>query len=282
MENDKKDTLLVGLINTQLNSEDSINRIKDNPNLSYKRFDKIKEIINEAIKKNVEFLLMPELYIPYEWIDKIVEVSRNHQMVMVFGVEYIVHEDIVKNYIMVSLPYKTKGGYKSNIITYRLKNHYAPSEINIIQDLNKKFESKSLENHSYILYDWNGITFAPYCCYEIADIHARSLFKSECDMITVSEFNKDTKYFNSICESLSRDLFCYCITSNTSEYGGTSIIQPSSSEKKYIIQLKGGKDDYIVTHELNIADLKDKRLRSYTADFSDTHFKPHPPGLDKK
>lgn len=277
VDNECKDDIKIGLINTKLNKEYCENRIKNKPNLHYKRFDKIINIINESIKKKVEFLLMPELYIPYEWIDKIIEVSRNHQMVMVFGVEYIVHNDIVKNCLMVSLPSKNKG-YNSNILTYRLKNYYAPDEIRTISKLNKKDAKVKLP--TYILYNWNGISFAPYCCYEISDIVSRGLFKGKCDIVTVSEFNKDIKYFNNICESLSRDLFCYCISSNTSEYGGTSIIQPSSSEDKYIIQLKGGEEDYVVTYKLDISDLKDKKLRSYTADFSDTQFKPQPPGLN--
>ncbi len=279
---EKKGKVKVGLINTQLNYQDNINRIKNKPNLSYKRFDKIKNIINEAINKKVEFLVMPELYVPYEWIDKIVEVSRNHQMVIIFGLEYIVHEDLVKNYLMVSLPYTSHNGFKSSILTYRLKNHYAPSEINTIEDLNKKCMMNDSKKQNYILYNWKGISFVPYCCYEIADITARSLFKNNCHIVTISEFNKDTKYFDNICESLSRDLYCYCISSNTSKYGGTSIIQPSSSENKYIIRLKGGENDYIVTHDLNISDLKDKSLRSYSADYSDTHLKPQPPGLKKK
>lgn len=282
LSEEKKDKVKVGLINTQLNYQDNINRIKNKPNLSYKRFDKIKNIINEAINKKVEFLVMPELYVPYEWIDKIVEVSRNHQMVIIFGLEYIVHEDLVKNYLMVSLPYKTRNGFKSSILTYRLKNHYAPSEINTIEDLNKKCKINDPKDQNYILYNWKGISFVPYCCYEIADITARSLFKNNCHIVTISEFNKDTKYFDNICESLSRDLYCYCISSNTSKYGGTSIIQPSLSENKYIIRLKGGENDYIVTHDLDISDLQDKSLRSYSADYSDTHLKPQPPGLKKE
>ena len=76
---------------------------------------------------------------------------------------------------------------------------------------------------------WNDIHIVPYCSYEIASIDDRSIFKSCCDIVTVSEFNKDAKYINNIVESLSRDLFCYCIKSNITEYGGSCIIQPTSS-----------------------------------------------------
>ena len=220
------------------------------------------------------------MYIPYEWINEIVRVSKDHQMAIIFGVEPILNQNNVGNYIMASLPFLVKDKYQETVLIYRLKNHYAPFEFKTYKKYGK--HPIKCKGSIYHLLIWNNIYIAPYYCFEIADVKDRSLFKSWCDIITVSEFNKDTKYFENICESLSRDLYCYCISSNTSKYGGTSIIQPSSSEDKYIIRLKGGENDYIVTHDLDISDLQDKSLRSYSADYSDTHFKPQPPGLKKR
>ena len=140
--------------------------------------------------------------------------------------------------------------------------------------------SKNTINKKYYLFNWNNIHISPYYCYEIADIQDRSIFKSQCDIITVSEFNKDVNYFNNIAESLCRDLFCYCIKSNTSEFGGNVILQPSSSKNKYLINLKGGEDDYIVTHNLNIKKLRENAIKN--DEYSDdSYFKPKPPGFNK-
>ena len=48
----RKDKIKVGLLNTNLNMSDFEKRILGKPNLSSRRFDKIKILINEAIKKN--------------------------------------------------------------------------------------------------------------------------------------------------------------------------------------------------------------------------------------
>ena len=277
----RKKSVKVGLLNTKLEFKDFKNRILGKPNLSSKRFDKIKRLINDAIKKKVELLVMPEMYIPYEWVEKIVKISKDHQMAIIFGVEPIEHNNNIGNYIMMALPFVFNDKYKECALVYRLKNHYAPEEIRQFEKYEKKIKGENDHISKYYMCIWNEIHIVPYYCYEIASVDDRSIFKSCCDIVTVSEFNKDTKYFNSIAESLSRDLFCYCIKSNTSEYGGSCIIQPTSSVDKYIINLKGGKDDYLVTHDLDIHKLKSNAIKSdKIADPS--NFKPKPPGFWKK
>lgn len=274
---DKKEKIKVGLLNTKLDSKNFENKLLKKSNLTSKRFDKIKLLINEAIKKDVDLLVMPEMYIPYEWVEKVVKISKDHQMAIIFGVEP--HENNNKemgNYIMSSLPFILHNKYYECALIYRLKNYYAPQEIKQMKEHAQNIKTVENNNEKYYMYIWNGIHIVPYYCYEISSIEDRSIFKSCCDIITVSEFNKDTKYFDNIAESLSRDLFCYCIKSNTSEYGGSCIIQPTSSEEKYLVKLKGGDDDYIVTHDLNIQKLNESARK--IDGYSNSRFKPKPAG----
>lgn len=275
----KVDKIKIGLLNTKLDNKYLKDRLNNNPNLNHERFDKIKKLINESINKKVKLLLMPEMYIPYEWVDEIVKISKDHQMAIIFGVEPIVNGDEVGNYIMASLPFLINDKYYESLLVYRLKNYYSPYELKEY----KKYDKDPIEcknNIKYYMFIWNDIYIAPYYCFEIANITDRGIFKGCCDILTVSEFNKDTNYFNNIAESLSRDLFCYCIKSNTSHYGGTVILQPSSSEDKYLVNLKGGKDDYIVTHNLNVKKLREAANENdeYTCE---SYFKPKPPGFNK-
>ena len=272
----KKDKIKIGLLNTKLFEENVEKRLKNKPNLSFKRFDNIKYLMNDAIKKGVELLVMPEMYIPYEWINEIVRVSKDHQMAIIFGVEPIVNKNNVGNYIMYSLPFLINNKYHESVVIHRLKNHYAPFELKTY----KKYNKTPIEiNNNYHLLIWNDVYIAPYYCFEIADIEDRSLFKNCCDIVTVSEFNKDTQYFRNIAESLSRDLFCYCIKSNTSEFGGSVIIQPSSSENKYLVNLKGGENDYIITYNLDIKKLREESIKNDNY-LVNSYFKPKPPGFD--
>ena len=76
------------------------------------------------------------------------------------------------------------------------------------------------------------------------------------------------------------DLFCYCINSNVTSYGGSFIIQPTSDIDKYLINLKGCEDDYIVTQDLNIKKLRKNAIKSDK--ISDpSKFEPKPPGFWK-
>ena len=278
--NNKKTELTVGLINTKLKINDFEKRLIGKPNLKSKRFNKIKRLINEAIKKDVDLLLMPEMYIPFEWINDIVNVSKVHQMAIIFGIEPIVLDNVSYNYIISSLPFSVDNNYFEAIISCRLKNHYAPSEK---QSIATHHLLEPNIDEEYYLYSWNGIHIAPFYCYEIADIQSRGKFKSCCDIITVSEFNKDEIYFGNIAESLSRDNYCYCIKANTSEFGGNSIIQPAKSEMRKIVDLKGGDNDYLVVQKLNIHKLRNNAIKSdLTPNNRDVNLKPNPPGLNKE
>lgn len=276
----RKDRIKVGLLNTNLNFNDFERRILGDPNLSSRRFDKIKLLINDAIKKNVDLLVMPEMYIPYEWIENIVKVSKDHQMAIIFGVEPIEHKGKIGNYIMMALPFIFNDKYHECALMYRPKNHYSPEEMRQFEKYEKTIAGESEDAAEYCMCIWNGIHIVPYCSYEIASVDDRSIFKSCCDVVTVSEFNRDTKYLNDIAESLSRDLFCYCIKSNITEFGGSSIIQPTSSADRYIINLKGGEDDYIVTHDLDIRKLRKSAIKSDKIGDS-SNFGPKPPGFWK-
>lgn len=278
--NKKKSIVRVGLINTELKKDILSNALKGKPDRSSKRLDKIATIVNEAIKAKVELLVMPEMYIPYEWVPGILDISRQHNMAMVFGIEPIIHEKCVGNYIGISLPSEADDEHKHKNTTFimRLKKSYSPEEL---REYRKYcLDVRNNEKSKYVLCVWDNLYFAPYYCYEIADIEDRSIFKSCCDMILVSEFNKDTSYFTAIAESLSRDLFCYCVKVNSSEFGGTCIIQPSTSEKKYLVNLKGGHGDYVVTHKLDVGKLRDHQILSYESEIKDSELKPKPPHFD--
>ena len=276
----RKDKIKVGLLNINLDLNDFERRILGNPNLSSKRFDKIKLLINDAIKKNVDLLVMPEMYIPYEWIETIVKVAKDHQMAIIFGVESIEHQNEIGNYIMMAMPFIFNDKYHECVLMYRSKNHYSPDEIRQFERYEKKIKGEGEDIAKYYMCIWNDIHIVPYCSHEIASVDDRSIFKSCCDIVTVSEFNRNTKYINDIAESLPRDLFCYCIKSNVTGYGGSSIIQPASSDDKYLINLKGGEDDYIVTHDLDIEKLRKSAIQSDKV--RDTsNFGTKPPGFWK-
>ena len=81
-------------------------------------------------------------------------------------------------------------------------------------------------------------------------------------------------YYSSIVELLSRDLHCYCIQSNSSDYGDSRIIAPKSSSEKDIIKTKGGLNDCIRVEELNIKALRDFQMLDFPLQKQNGAFKP--------
>lgn len=116
-------------------------------------------------------------------------------------------------------------------------------------------------------------------CFELADITHRVLFKSEINLLIACVWNKDTNYYQHILESAVRDLHCYTIQVNTSQYGGSCVLQPTKTEQKTLLYVKGGGNPCILTTNLDI-----QRLRKFHyqhTPLSGDIFKPLPPGFHK-
>ena len=273
---DKKDSFHIAIANARLFNNDFKDALKDHPNLSSKRYDNLYAIVKEAVKNKVDMLVLPESYLPFGWIKILSQIARKNQMAIISGVEHIKSNDIVYNLVATILPYK-KQEYQYSLVTFHTKVHYSPAESDIISGyrLDKKI------GNTYDMFVWNDLWFATYCCYELASIHDRSLFMAYVDMLAVVEWNKDTNYYSNIIESLSRDIHCYCVQVNTSNYGDSRVTQPSKTETRDIIRTKGGINSTVLIGEINIDRLRDFQYLDYSLQKLDDTFKPTPPNFNK-
>ena len=166
----------------------------------------------------------------------------------------------------------------------RLKNHYAPDEIDTI--VNKKgkkipVSAKVWQN----LYHWHGHVFTNYYCFELASIKERSFFYSNIDAMYCPVFNKDTYYFNNIAESMARDMHCYFILSNVSHYGDSRVTMPGTHMKMNLLKVKGGNTidnkAVVLSATLDINGLRTFQKKSLDDQNADGSFKKTPPDYDK-
>lgn len=282
-ENEEKTKLRVALANLCLRAKDIESAIRKDhsPNIGFERQEDLFNILNNAVKEDVEILVMPEVSIPVSWLPFIVSHARKHQLGIVFGLEHWVIDDVVYNLTVEALPFKTKDKYRSCVVTARLKNHYAPRELKLIQKL-RMTPANELPNyeHRYHKVKWKGLSFATYNCYELSDITHRSLFKSQLDLMFACVWNRDTNYYEHILESAVRDLHCYLVQSNTSQYGGSCVLRPAKTEKTTMLYVKGGMNASILTVELDVEALRKFQYKS-TPDDGDI-FKHLPPGFDSE
>lgn len=81
-------------------------------------------------------------------------------------------------------------------------------------------------------------------------------------------------------ESLSRDLHCYCVQVNSSDYGDSRITRPAKTDNKDIIRTKGGTNSTILVGEIDIESLRNFQIKSYELQKTDSRYKATPPDFD--
>ncbi len=251
------------------------------PNTDFGRQKDLYKVLNQTLEEKADILVMPELSIPVSWLPFMVEHCRRHKQAMIFGLEHWEAKDIVYNLLVELLPFKVSEKYRSCFMTARVKNHYSPYELKLIENLRLK-PANAPDNHRdyYNRISWNGITFASYNCFELSDIEHRMLFKSEIDVLFACVCNRDTNYYGHILESAVRDLHCYVVQSNTSEYGGSCVLRPTKTEDKTMLHIKGGENPCVLITEIDIGALRDFQ---YKPDPGNKYgFKPLPPGFDSE
>jgi hypothetical protein len=278
-ESVKPKTLRLALGNTQVNEEDINSAIRKDqlPNTSFSRQLKLFHLLNNALKENADLFVLPEVSIPVSWLPFMVSYSRRNQIGMVFGLEHWVVNGKAYNLLIETLPYKLGNKYNSCVVTARVKNHYAPAELEMLDSLRLVAGNKDLKPKNYYhRVNWKGISFATYNCFELSDIDHRSIFKSEIDLLVACVWNKDTNYYQHILESAVRDLHCYVVQSNTSQYGGSCVLRPTKTESKTMLYVKGGENSSVLTVELDVGGLRTFQFKS-KPNSKDT-FKHLPPG----
>lgn len=277
IKGDERKKIKFAVANASLDFKNFSERVIGKPNLSLKRYNELAEIIKQAVKNKADILVLPESYIPFEWLGLIEREVKKNNMAIITGVEHLIINNSVYNIIASFFPYEGDN-YKFVYSNLRTKVHYAPGELSNIRG----YGFKEVTGKEYNLFSWNNIWISVFCCFEIAAIKDRSVYASIADVFTVVEWNKDINYFSNIIESLSRDLHCYCVQVNSSSYGDSCVIQPSETYKKAILRTKGGENSSVLIGEVDVDKLRRFQIQEYEKQKQDGSFKQTPPYFEKE
>lgn len=288
IDSEKKDKLRVAVGNAVVRDDYVYDVLKRKNRVSIDRYIQLEKILREAVREKVDLLVLPECYLPIAWISKISRFSAQNQIAIVTGIEHIVvgsdydsirpHNEkcCVHNLTATILPYKLDE-YKYSHVDLREKVFYSPEEKRIIKGYGYSFK----EGKTFNIFCWHNIWFPTFCCFELASIYYRALFRNIADLFIAVEWNKDTKYYSNIVESLCRDLHCYCIQVNSADFGDSRVVQPTNSDNMDIVRSKGGINNTILVGEININRLRNHQIKNYELQKDSKEFKPTPPGFDK-
>ena len=256
------------------------NSVIEKPNRTLKRFQQLEEIVNEAVRKRPDYLVLPELAIPQEWAFLISKKLLVNNISLITGVEYIHDEDerikqkTVRNSVMKflvsdDLGYKYLKFYRQDKTVPAYEegiNLYNIAKIKLIADFDKKD-----------IYQHGNFFFSTLICNELTDIENRARLRGKIDSLFVIEWNKDVNSFNSYIESAALDIHSYVVQVNNRKYGDSRIRAPyKESYHRDIVQVKGGKHDYLIVGEIDIKSLRE--FQSHNVSPKEL-FKPIPTGF---
>lgn len=268
--------LKIAVANTKVNFSNIEKSLFEIPNTNKNRRREFIDLLNEAEKVKSDVLILPEVSTPYRWLPIIADQARRKQRTIIVGLEHIRIHNVCYNLLATILPME-HNGIKDVIINLRLKNHYSPHESKVILDRGKIVPE--LKTSLYNLFVWGGVHFSSYNCYELADIDHRALFKSKVDVLFASEYNPDINYFSNIVETVSRDVHCYFVQANSSDFGDSRITAPKKTEAKDILRLKGGENSVVLLGKIDIMKLR-KFQKTRVRGQNTSVFKNTPPSFD--
>ena len=283
----KLSEFIIGLYNTKVTDESISQNLTKPQSPTFEELQDFIRFLNLAIqnkKCKCNMIVFPEVCIPHQALGLLADFSKKHNIAIVCGLKHISVDNTVLNLIATILPFNI-GCFTNSFINLRLKEWYSPAEIKEIKKYGKDipYDHKTKKNaEGNNLFVWNGLYFATYDCFELADANYRCEFKSNVDLIIACEWNKDLDYFNNIIKSAARDIHCYVTQVNTSQFGDSKVIAPKKSSEMTLLNIKGGEDNILIG-KLNIEELREfQRKETEYLEESEKIFKPLPPAFQKE
>ena len=277
VSNEKFENPKIGITNMKLFGHEVLEAISKESFTGAEKRNRHMKLLNEAEVEKVDILILPETSVPLEFLYAYSDEARRKNRSFIFGLEHFTLGSTCYNITMTILPFSI-GDMTDVLILPRVKNHYSPSE---------KWEigrvSKTVPNfrpHIYHLFKWRGLQFTVYNCYELTDVVQRSVFRSELDILFAIEYNKDVNYFSNIAESATRDLHCFYVQANSSDYGDSRVVQPKKTILMNPVRVKGGDNNVILTTILDVKNLRKFQSQPITHQRDSEEYKITPPDFN--
>lgn len=282
---DRKTRITIALTNLKTEDKDWAAMACNRPNLSRERYQRISELVNQAIrlKPRPDYLLFPELSIPLKWVDSLATRLNAMGISLIAGTEYRHFDNSEVLSEACLLLTDNRLGYPATVKIWQPKLEPAVGED---RELTTKYGkrwavSKLRGKRIKPVYIHNNTHFGIMVCSELQNSKARVKFQGEVDALMVLSWNQDLETFASLVESAALDVHAYTILVNNRKYGDSRVRSPAKkSFMRDIARVRGGDNDFVIATTLDIDSLRAFQSRAKRWPESGDPFKPVPEGFN--
>lgn len=275
------DKILVAVTNFETTDKQWLAAVRDDPDLSLVRYEKLQKLLNDIMKEKVRpgYIVLPECSLPRKWMMPIAHKLSVNRISLLAGLEYERTSEGVRNDALVSLT-TDFAGYSTQFCITQPKLAPAWAEENHVRE--KLGIGIVKPEHLFRpIYVHKGFQFGLLLCSDLTDIRNRNHFQGWVDALFVLEWNQDVNTFSSLVESGALDLHSFVIQANNRQFGDSRIRGPYKEEhKRDIVRVKGGVHDYYVIGEIDYKTLRDFQSAASPDLSGKALFKPFPIGFD--
>ncbi len=250
--------------------------------LSLDRYKRISELVNTAVKlvPKPDYFILPELSLPINWVESVSKSLLKSGISLIAGTEYrhSPNSNIIYSQAYLNLT-DNRLGFPSSVKIWQDKKIPAPAEESqLIAIHGKEWKATSNERPIYVHNDFH---FGVMVCSELQNSKARVDFQGKIDALMVLAWNQDLETFSALVESAALDIHAYTILVNNRKYGDSRVRSPDKeSFKRDLARVRGGKNDFCVSVELDISKLRAFQSRAKRWPSPSDPFKPVPEGFE--
>lgn len=210
----------------------------------------VRNLLDDATAKRVDVMVFPEWSLPATLLPHVSDVAARRRMLIVGGEAPRVSGGNYLNRVWTVIPITDGGGRRHCLVPPpREKRHLSHVEQRDIADAGIVH---SPGTGPIPVYEWRGIGFASLICFEFADIRIREELRPDADLLTVSSWNTDWRYFDAIQDATTRDNYCVTMCVNTSQFPGTRLTRPVVSEKSVALSVHGSQWPAVVVKRIDL------------------------------
>lgn len=263
---------------------DPKNRFDESNGLSYKSpkimWEKIRDAIQVAKQDQADFLVLPEISVPQEYLKThIPTICNENDLIIIGGIEFFHkytynHNKYIQNEAFIAVPGMKKDiNTRERAMIWKIPKIYPAFTEE--QNIKKAGYYFSPGNKIYLFKSKEFGNWAVLICVDYLNLPIQQMLQKKIQTLFIVAFNKDLNYYYSISESIHRILYCNVVVCNIANYGGSHVFTPYREPyRREVLKLHGNEIEVAATVTLPLKKVKEIQDAPRTEEFEGFTKKP--------